>query len=53
MIWSALLADDGTLIYKRRHSLPVSVDVDDVTCSTGTQSATGQYFNDAYKVWIH
>jgi len=43
VIWSAFLAPDGTLIYKRRHSLPESVDSDDLPSSTGTpQSATGQ-----------
>jgi len=43
VMWSALLAHDGTLIYKRHHSLPMSVDSDDTAASVGTQSATGQY----------
>jgi len=43
VIRSALLADDGALVYKRRHSLPVSLDSDDTSASTGTQTATGQY----------
>jgi len=40
-VWFVLLADDGTLIYKRRHSMPVSVDSDDQPSSTGPHSATG------------
>ena len=36
-----LLAPDGTLIYKRRHSLPISVDSEDVPGLAGSQSATG------------
>ena len=35
-----LKSGDGTLIYKRRHSLPVSAELEDVPVSSGTQSAT-------------
>jgi len=42
-MWSVLLADDGALIYKRRHSLPESDNSDDTPSSAGSQSATGQY----------
>ena len=44
VILSAFLGHDGMLIYKRRHSLPLSIDSDDVPHASGAQTVTGLHY---------